>query len=337
MWRASRESGRVNEPKRLAKKWILLSVKILVVVLVFWWVRNTLVKASHQLATAEYQWHLNPLWLIWAGLLYLVGLLPAGLFWHRVLRTLGQDARLLETLRAYYVGHLGKYVPGKTMVVIIRAGMIRSHRVDTVAAAVSVFYETLSMIAVGAFLAAGLLAISFRQEQILFFGSLGMMAVAGLPILPPVFKRLVRLVGVGKTKAGAASQLDALGYGTMLTGGVLMTLTWVLLGLSLWATFRAIGIHGLGFMSHFASYVCCASLATVAGILSMIPGGFGVRDVMLVDLIVKLFGSFSAGEATVASGMLRVVWLVAELVISAILYFFGVRRADASVPEKPLD
>lgn len=325
----------MNETKRRAKKWILLSVKILVVVLVFWWVRNTLVTASHQLSTAEFQWQLAPLWILLAGVIYLAGLLPAGLFWHRVLRTLGQDARLLETLRAYYVGHLGKYVPGKTMVVIIRAGMIRSRRVDTVAAAVSVFYETLSMIAVGAFLAAGLLAISFRQEQILFFGSLGMMAVAGLPILPPVFRRLVRVVGVGKIQGEVPRQVDALGYGTMLIGGALMTLTWALLSLSLWATFRAIGVQDFDFSQYFASYVCCVSLATVAGILSMIPGGFGVRDVMLVDLIVQLFRPLSAAEATVASGMLRVVWLVAELVISGILYFLGTRKADDSgVPEK---
>lgn len=325
----------MNETKHRTKKWILLTVKILVVILVFWWVRNTLVKAGDQLKTAEFQWRLEPQWLVLSGVLYLVGLLPAGLFWHRVLRTLGQDARLLETLRAYYVGHLGKYVPGKTMVVIIRAGMIRGHRVDTVAAAVSVFYETLSMMAVGACLAAGLLAVSFRQQQILFFGSLGMMAVAGIPILPPVFKRMVRLVGVGKAKDGVPGQLDAMGYGTMLTGGGLMTLTWVFLGLSLWATFRAIGVEDFGFVPYFASYVCCVSLATVAGILSMIPGGFGVRDVMLVDLIVQLYRPLSAGEATVASGMLRVVWLVAELVISGILYFLGPRKINApGMPEK---
>ena len=29
---------------------------------------------------------------------------------------------LAETLRAYYIGHLGKYVPGKAMVVILRTG-----------------------------------------------------------------------------------------------------------------------------------------------------------------------------------------------------------------------
>ena len=77
----------------------------------------------------EYSWDFDPGWLGLAGVLYLLGLLPAGLFWHRVLLVLGQDARLGETLRAYYIGHLGKYVPGKAMVVVIRAGLIRSHRV----------------------------------------------------------------------------------------------------------------------------------------------------------------------------------------------------------------
>lgn len=310
----------------------MLAVKIVVVAAVFWWVRSTLIKAGSQLSRADYEWHLSPLWLVIAGSVYLVGLLPAGLFWHRVLRTLGQDARLLETLRAYYVGHLGKYVPGKTMVVIIRAGMIRSHRVDTVAAGVSVFYETLAMIAVGAFLAAGILAFSFRQERVLFLGSLAMMAASGLPIVPPVFKRLVRLLGVGKFKGVIPSQLDAIGYGTMLLGGVLMTIAWAFLGMSLWATLRAIGIQDVGFAAYFASYVCCASLATVAGFLSMIPGGFGVRDVMLADLVVRLFEHLTAADGAVASAMLRIVWLVAELVISGILYFVGPRKAEPLAP-----
>jgi hypothetical protein len=214
------------------------------------------------------------------------------------------------------------------MVVIIRAGMVRSHRVDTVAAAVSVFYETLCMIAVGAFWAAGLLALSFRQERLLFFGSLGMMAVAGLPILPPVFIRVVRFLRVGRSTGQAPRQLDELGFGIMFIGGAMMTIAWAFMGASLWATFRAIGVHDFDLLRYFASYVCCVSLATVAGFLSMIPGGFVVRDAMLADLVVRLFQSTTAGMAMVASGMLRVVWLVAELVISAILYFMGPRSVS---------
>lgn len=304
------------------KKWLLLAFKIVVLALVVWWVRRTLVTAWGQLS--RYQWHVDPLWLLVAGALYLCGLLPAGLFWHRVLRALGQEARLLETLRAYYVGHLGKYVPGKAMVVIIRAGLVRSHRVDAVAAGVGVFYETLSMMAVGALMAAALLAISFPDQRLLFWGSLTMLALSGLPILPPVFTQLVALLGVGRSKSSGPAELQGLGFGLMMLGGALMMLTWCLLGLSLWATFRAIGLVGLDPWTHFANYTCSVSLATVAGILSMIPGGFGVRDAVLAELIVQLFGGLGAGQAAVASGMLRLVWLVSELAISGILYV-GIR------------
>ena len=84
-------------------------------------------------------------------MLYLVGLLPEGLFWQRALRAMGQEAPLGRTLRAYYIGHLGKYVPGKAMVVVLRTGLICGPGVDAGIAAASVFLETLTMMAVGAF------------------------------------------------------------------------------------------------------------------------------------------------------------------------------------------
>jgi len=52
-----------------------------------------------------------------------------------------------------------KYVPGKALVVILRAGLIRSRRVNAVVAAISVFYETLTMMAVGSFLAGAILVL----------------------------------------------------------------------------------------------------------------------------------------------------------------------------------
>ena len=43
----------------------------------------------------------------------------------RTLRVLGQSVSLPLALRAYYIGQLGKYVPGKALVVILRAGLVR--------------------------------------------------------------------------------------------------------------------------------------------------------------------------------------------------------------------
>jgi uncharacterized membrane protein YbhN (UPF0104 family) len=279
----------------------------------------------------DYDWHLEPFWLAVAGALYLAGLLPAGIFWHVTLRTLGQDARLPETLRAYFVGHLGKYVPGKAMVVVIRAGLIRSRRVDTGVAAVSVFLETLTMMAVGAFLAAAVMAFWFRGHVTLLWGAVVLMILSGLPTLPPVFKRLVRLVGVGKSDPNTRRHLEKLGLKTLILGWCLMILAWCLLGLSYWATLRAMAIPGLDPIGQLPRYTASVALATVAGFLILVlPGGIGVREAALVELMLPYL-SRSVPHAELAAwasaALLRLVWLGAELAVAGVCYLLIRPRA----------
>jgi uncharacterized membrane protein YbhN (UPF0104 family) len=57
------------------------------------------------------------------------------------------------------------------------------------------------------------------------------------------------------------------------------------------------------------------SLATVAGFVSLLPGGAGVREAVLIGLMQQ--AGFSAPSALVAAAVLRIVWLAAELAIAA--------------------
>ena len=180
-----------------ARRWLSAAVKLLIVALVVWYVRRTLVDAWEQLGERRWQFDLG--WLTLSGALYLLGTLLCGLFWHRALLALGQQVSLSRALLAYYIVHLGKYVPGKAMVVILRAGLVRGQGIDAALAAVSVFFETLTMMSTGALMAAAIVAFWFREQRLLFWAALAIVVVAGAPTLPPVFRRLVRLVGVGKT------------------------------------------------------------------------------------------------------------------------------------------
>lgn len=64
------------------------------------------------------------------------------------------------------------------------------------------------------------------------------------------------------------------------------------------------------------------TLATVAGFLSFVPGGAVVREAVLTELMVPHLGD---AVALLSAILLRLVWLVAELVISGILYIVARR------------
>lgn len=322
------------------KKSLLIAAKLLVVVLVAWFVRGTLVTAWEEIGKHPVELHVG--WLILSGVIYLVGLLPAGWYWHHVLNVLGQEARLGETLQAYYLGHLGKYVPGKAMVIILRTGLIRSHRVDTTLAVVSVFYETLTMMAVGSFLSAGILMFLYQERPLLIWASLAFMLAAGLPTLPPVFRLVLRVMQKVKMKMPArpatpdpqplASNPEPLApsplplisvarnltYATVLIGWASMTLVWLAMAASLWAVFRGCGLD-YPLTTHLLEYTVSVSLPIVAGFAALIPAGLVVRDLLSVVLLPRLF-NITAAPAVVTSAMIRVTWLLAELIIFAILY-----------------
>ena len=320
-----------QQPAKL-KRLLVAGAKLAIIGIVLWAVGDTLWGGVVTLCTDD--WQIRWPWVILAGAIYLLGLLPAGLFWWRVLWVLGQRTRFLDTMRAYYVGHLGKYVPGKAMVVVLRAGLLQPGGTRVSVAAAAVFFETLTMMAVGAFWAAAILAVWFRGHWTLCAVAIGLMLAAGIPTLPPFFRRLARLARVAKADPETQKKLDDIGYGTLATGWLMMTICWAMLALSLWATLKAMGIEGLELVTDFPRYLASVSLAMVAGFLSLIPGGLFVRDGILAELIEPYFQLVTTPlPADVTAGLsavlLRIVWLVAELVISGIVYFgFRPRRPD---------
>jgi len=291
------------------------------VVLVVWFIRGFVVNALEGLS--KHRFHVDFRWLAASGGLYLLGSLFCGLFWHRILRTLGQETPLLKTLRAFYIGHLGKYVPGKAMVVVLRAGLIRGPGVEASLAVVSVFFETLTMMAVGATMAAAIVAVCFSEQKLLFWAALGMMAVAGLPTLPSVFRRLVRIFGLGKLAPETLKKLDALDYKIVAWGWVLNIAAWLIFGLSFWAVLQSLGVADANPLEQLPLDTAAVSLATVGGFLSFVPGGgAGGRQGLLTVFTAPHLGG---DIAFISAILLRLAWLVAELVIAGVLSLGRIR------------
>ncbi|MEX2307518.1 MAG: lysylphosphatidylglycerol synthase domain-containing protein [Pirellulales bacterium] len=303
--------------------WALrIAVLVLVCLGVGGTARNALAELSQQ------QWHVQPGWLVASGVLYAVGLVPMAWFWHRALAALGQPAPWPASLRAYFFGHLGKYVPGKALAIILRVAAVRKWVASTRVAIVCSLLETLTMMAVGAFLAAALSVVVLHLEPALAALALAIALVVGLPTLPPVARRLAR-VGVDRLKqqdelnlpapipANANASLHGINWRLLATGWLAACVCWLLLGLSLWATLRAMGLDRLDPIADLPLLIAAVSFAVVAGFASMLPGGLVVRDALLMQLLTPSCG---AANALVAAVLMRLVWLVSELVVCVILY-----------------
>lgn len=272
-----------------------------------------------QLRESEWTFHFG--WLTLAGTFYLVGQLPPAMFWRRLLVTLGQRPDWLAAFRAYYIGHLGKYVPGKALVVVLRAGLVRSEGVSATVAALAVFIETLGMMAVGSLLAAVILTILAIRDpnHVWMLGlAVGLIFVAGVPTFPPVFRFLVRKLGLGKIPPATLELLDRLGWKTLLSGWILMAPGWVLQAWGLWAVLKSLEIPGQDPLQQLPLYLAAMTTAVVAGFLSLIPGGLGVRDGVLVFFLKSM--GLTPAEAVLTAILQRLVTLLAELAISGILY-----------------
>lgn len=320
-----------------ARRAAILAIKIAIGLVVIWALGRHVERTWIELHKTGRTLSLDPSWLALSVVLYVVGLCPLAWFFWRVMQVSPTPVRFLPALRAYLVSHLGKYVPGKAMVVVIRAGMVVPFGARAATAAFATLYETLVMMAAGGLLAAAAFAWCPLRPLVVPLGSgrevalpLALMSLAlGLALfvvtLPGVFARISLLIsvpfpGVGPDALPRTSiTLQALGLFASVVG-------WILLGLSQVAVIRALGIAPLDAQG-LAIVVGTVALATLIGfVVAIFPGGLGIRELVIMVTLAPLIGD---DLGVVAALVLRLAWVAGELLAAAPLWLLGGLRARA--------
>jgi uncharacterized membrane protein YbhN (UPF0104 family) len=276
----------------------------------------------------------RPEWLAACAALYVVGLGFWGGFWFVVLRVLGERPAVPMLLRAYFASHLGKYVPGKAWALFLRTTIANAGGVRLGVAAMTSVYETLTTMAAGAILGVALLSsVALEDRNALWSGVIVLVMIA-IPLLPPVFNplsdRLTSLARRAMRQQEGESQTAAIPpiNHPVLLGGLLMTsLGWWVLGLSLWAMLQAVASHAIPWTweswLRFTGYI---ALAYVAGFVTFfVPGGLGSREVILQSFLAREFATSLPLEEDRALAwgvaiLLRLLWIVAEVIMAAVAY-----------------
>ncbi len=265
--------------------------------------------------------------LRWAAVgvaFYLMGLTCFGYIYARALAAGGTPIGGFAALRAYFVSQLGKYVPGKAMVVVLRAGLSAPHGARPATAALATFYETLTMMASGGFVAAAGFALtpdSSRRWPMVVAAGLG----CGFLLLvePRVFPRLAALARPAFPSVGPDA-FPPPSHRFLLNALLMGAIAWLFLGLSQLAVARSVGV--LAPREAWPLIVAGVALATVVGFVAGLPGGLFVREWVLMMSLAPALGM---DRAVVASLALRLAWVATEVAAAASLGVWRPTRPSA--------
>ena len=246
----------------------------------------------------------GPLRLCGAVLCALAGLTLTGLLWRMLLSALGSQVDLRDAGAVFFVGQLGKYVPGSVWTFAVQAQLGRRHgvpaRSSITASALFLMLHTFSGALLGGVLAAGgVLHTDLGRGWWL------LLAVIGAAALTPPMLRFL-----GDRLAGAGVR-TTFGMGDLARSLALMSAVWACYGVCLWLILplaRPTPEHVLAAVAAFA-------LAHAAGVLLVLaPAGLGAREAVLIALLAPTVGVPSAAAAALLA---RAAHSVADFTLAA--------------------
>ena len=269
-----------------------------------------------------------------AALLYSLGIAISFLVVRQAIKALGYRAPWHVVLAAQVLGHLGKYVPGKAVVVVLRVGALSTHGVPSVPATISVFVETLTMLAVGSALACSLV-FTVPLPDWIRIGAVLMAITATIPTLPPILRRIAgRLTRTEVNLRGAA------GWWLYVVSLFWSAISWLLIGGSLAAVVMSIPHNEIPHneiphneiphnemsagpwpapLELYWISTAAIGLAFSIGFVSLLPGGAGVRELVLVSMLAQSIGT---PQALVATILLRFLFIVVESILALFAYIW---------------
>lgn len=246
----------------------------------------------------------RPGWLVLALLLAIAGMTAIAVPWRRAIQLLGDDLPLGQTVRRYFVGEIGKYVPGGVWPILGRGELARRWGIPRPAAYGSVLLSLVALYLASMFVVvAGLPTLVAGGDGsgpivVLLLLPVGLVALHprvlrfGLGLLERVIRRPIDLpVPTWRSSVGLVSRYVP---------------AWLAIGGATWAVARSLdpsaGLLEVG---------VAATLSWIVGfVLVPVPGGVGVREAAFVAAA----GSLDPGIAAAVAVAARVIFVLVDAV-----------------------
>jgi glycosyltransferase 2 family protein len=254
-----------------------LAVAVVILAAVVWAVARNWADVSRDLA------RVHPAALVAALVLALVGPVLTMLGWRVLMADLGSPLHVAPSAGIFFVGQLGKYLPGSVWSVLAQAEM--GARLDVprrrsgVVGLVSIGLGVLTGLLVGLPALALLIGSSHAASAAWLLLALPLVVVACWP------RALNLLVAIGLRVLRREPLEHELSGRAVLVTVVLFVASWLAFGLQTWVLARSVGgVNGTGSLT-LATLSGYALAATIGQLAVIAPAGVGVRESLLVFLL----------------------------------------------------
>lgn len=270
----------------------------------------------------DYDWQLQPLWLMASALLLLASwALEIGI-WRHLLTMVGGELGYAPAVRIWFLSAIMRYIPGNIWQPLSMTVQAKQRGVRVEATLTSLaLYQALVLLAVAPI--AGLYLFATGNLGLLteMFGSLTpwLATLVFIPVLVLLIRPqlLIAVINWGLRMLGRKSLAIELTTGRLLALLIAALLDWLLWGSSFAALTLGLSDFSRAEVIYLAPHLIASyPIAYAVGFVSFItPSGFGVREGAFYFLLAPILGG---GVITVAALAMRLWTTVGELIMAGL-------------------
>lgn len=218
--------------------------------------------------------------------------------WQRVLDALGARVAAVDAIVWYFVGEIGKYLPGTVWPVLGRSELARRGGVARAVAYQSTVLSLLLLYLAAAIVGGALVGLGAA-----------VVLLVGIVVLHPAVSRRLLAIARRVTRRDLDVVVPSLGASARLTA--LYLPVWLLVGTATWAVARALDPS-----ASWSHIVPAATASWLVGFLAVpVPGGVGVREAAFVAFASDLAPGVAPATAVIA----RLVFVAVDALGAAVL------------------
>lgn len=283
------------------KKRLILIAKIVLMVVVIGFIAKKFGESWNEVSNQ--QLHIDWRFAFMTIACFAGSMLTNTLVWRWLAYRMGDRNRTLPLLGAYLFSQMGKYAPGKIMLLLMRIERAERVGMNKKTVVVSTLIENAMYMVSGGVTALLTLALFLINRPVFLVAVLVPLAILVVMFHPSVFYKLVNKMLV-KWNQPPVQKEEQLRKRDLALSVLMFTPVWIFGGIGLWSAARTVTMIPIESITNLPG---AFALSVTGGMASFLPGGLGIAEAIKSLFLDPITGPKAAVLAVAIQRMAQII------------------------------